>query len=88
MGLPLVPMTVSWPADTQLFVRGATATRKRHSAHNDAPLRGTVRSATGGARCDTYLSSGLDTCAHCANLLTIRLVMAQSEAEPCSQGAG
>jgi|BarGraNGADG00212_1021973.scaffolds.fasta_scaffold83706_2 hypothetical protein len=61
---------------------------ERHTAHNDAPLRGTVRSATGGARCDTYLSSGLDTCAHCANLLTIRLVMAQSEAEPCSQGAG
>src|SRR5450759_1497973 len=31
MGLPLVPMTVSWPADTKLFVRGTTATRKRHS---------------------------------------------------------
>jgi hypothetical protein len=25
MGLPLVPMTVSWPADTKLFVRGTTA---------------------------------------------------------------
>jgi hypothetical protein len=36
MGLPLVPMTVSWPADTKLFVRGTTATRKRHSAHIDA----------------------------------------------------
>ena len=31
MGLPLVPMTVSWPADTKLFVRGTTATSKRHS---------------------------------------------------------
>ena len=36
MGLPLVPMTVSWPADTKLFVRGTTATRKGHSAQNDA----------------------------------------------------
>jgi len=36
MGLPLVPMTVSWPADTKLFVRGTTATRKRHSAQIDA----------------------------------------------------
>ena len=35
MGLPLVPMTVSWPADTKLFVRGTTATRKGHSG----PLR-------------------------------------------------
>ena len=35
MGLPLVPMTVSWPADTKLFVRGTTATRKRHSAQKD-----------------------------------------------------
>ena len=31
MGLPLVPMTVTWPADTKLFVHGTTATRKRHS---------------------------------------------------------
>jgi len=30
-----VPMTVSWPADTKLFVRGTTATRKRHSAQKD-----------------------------------------------------
>jgi hypothetical protein len=29
-------MTVSWPADTKLFVRGTTATRKGHSAQNDA----------------------------------------------------
>ena len=36
MGLPLVPMTVSCPADTKLFVRGTTATRKRHSAQFDA----------------------------------------------------
>jgi hypothetical protein len=36
MGLPLVPITVSWPADTKLFVRGTTATRKRHSAQIDA----------------------------------------------------
>jgi len=36
MGLPLVPMTVSWPADTKLFVRGTTATKKRHSAHYDS----------------------------------------------------
>src|SRR5674476_600921 len=35
MGLPLVPMTVSCPADTKLFVRDTTATRKGHSAHND-----------------------------------------------------
>jgi hypothetical protein len=28
MGRPLVPMTVSWPADTKLFVRGTTATGK------------------------------------------------------------
>jgi hypothetical protein len=27
---------VSWPADTKLFVRGTTATRKRHSAQIDA----------------------------------------------------
>src|SRR5664279_2682730 len=39
MGLPLVPMTVSWPADTKLFVRGTTATRKGHSAQLDAPDR-------------------------------------------------
>jgi hypothetical protein len=31
VGLPLVPMKVSWPADTKLSVRGTTATRKRHS---------------------------------------------------------
>src|SRR5665647_2417430 len=37
MGLPLVPMTESWPADTKLFVRGTTATRKGHSAQLDAP---------------------------------------------------
>jgi hypothetical protein len=36
MGLPLVPMTVSCPADTKLLVRGTTATRKGHSAHYDA----------------------------------------------------
>jgi len=29
-------MRVSWPADTKLFVRGATATKKRHIAHYDA----------------------------------------------------
>ena len=28
----IMPMTVSWPADTKLFVRGTTATRKGHSA--------------------------------------------------------
>jgi hypothetical protein len=28
MGLPLVPMTVSWPADTKLFVRGTTRDRE------------------------------------------------------------
>ena len=39
MGLPLVPMTVSWLADTKLFVRGTTATRKRHSAQSDVPPR-------------------------------------------------
>ena len=38
MGLPLVPMTVSWPADTKLFVRGTTATRKGHSAQKDPAL--------------------------------------------------
>jgi hypothetical protein len=42
MGLPLVPMTVSWPADTKLFVRGTTATRKGHSAQIDARLLITV----------------------------------------------
>jgi hypothetical protein len=35
MGLPPAPMTVNWPADTKLFVRGTTATRKGHSG----PLR-------------------------------------------------
>jgi hypothetical protein len=36
MGLPLVPMTVSWPPDTKLFVRGTTATTKGHCAQIDA----------------------------------------------------
>src|SRR5664279_4869792 len=48
MGLPLAPMTVSWPADTKLCVRGTTATRKRHSAHSDAHL---WRSVAGRCRC-------------------------------------
>ena len=48
MGLPLVPMTVSWPADTKLFVRGTTATRKRHSAQSDAPTRAPPRVQKGG----------------------------------------
>ena len=43
MGLPFVPMTVSWPADTKLFVRGTTATRNGHSAQNDAALVQTFR---------------------------------------------
>ena len=33
-----MPMTVSWPADTKLFVRGTTATRKRHSAQITAAM--------------------------------------------------
>ena len=48
MGLSLVPMTVSWPADTKLFVRGTTATRKRYSAHKDAGNNSHTRSAGGG----------------------------------------
>jgi hypothetical protein len=44
MGLPLVPMTVSWPADTKLFVRGTTATRKGHSAQIRRPLRPRLKS--------------------------------------------
>jgi hypothetical protein len=36
MGLPLAPMTVSWLADSKLFVRGTTATTKGHSGNNDA----------------------------------------------------
>jgi len=39
MGLPLAPMTVSWLADSKLFVRGTTATTKGHSAQLDAPDR-------------------------------------------------
>ena len=35
-------MTVSWPADTKLFVRRTTATRKGHSAQIDARLLITV----------------------------------------------
>ena len=38
MGLPLVPITVSEPADTKLFVRGTTATRKGHSAQIAAAM--------------------------------------------------
>ena len=52
MGLPLVPMTVSWPADTKLFVHGTTATRKRHSGslllstgRLEVPLGGNGRGA-------------------------------------------
>jgi len=32
-------MTVSWLADSKLFVRGTTATTKGHSAQLDAPDR-------------------------------------------------
>lgn len=45
MGLPLVPITVSWPVDTKLFVRGKTATRKRHSAQIAAGLDGVAVAA-------------------------------------------
>jgi hypothetical protein len=52
MGLPLVPMTVSWPADTKLFVRGTSATRKGHSAQNDALLKFVRRLPSGPRHCE------------------------------------
>jgi hypothetical protein len=73
MGLPLVPMTVSWPADTKLFVRGTTRDREAsfrplgRSFRNSPRLRG----ACSSQRPVAGVEHG-DQVAHCRETFTLR----------------
>jgi hypothetical protein len=94
MGLPLVPMTVSWPAHTKLFVRGTTATPSlaRHRscgkslvAHFDATDIAGISGPPSGLRSSSHQARALEMPSHGTTRLD-RLPLQQHVRDDAARG--